>query len=250
MKRAHWIHRVAALLIAVAPAFAAASTAKLHLEPAPINPHDKLSLQRGAQIFVNHCLNCHSASSMRYGRLADLGLTEAQIRDNLLLAGEKVGEPMTTSLDARDAKAFFGVVPPDLSLIARSRHPDWLYTYLKSFYKDPSTKTGWNNTVFPNVAMPHVLWEYQGDQRLSVTERMDPHTGDKVEARKLVLDRPGTLRPVEYDQYLADLVNFLAYMGEPAQASRKLWGILVLFFLAGFFVLALLLKKEYWKDVR
>ena len=242
--------RLLVLLAFVLPAFAWASGPKVRLETAPINLNDKVSLQRGAQIFVNHCLNCHSAASMRYLRLTDLGLTEAQVRDYLLLAGEKVGEPMTTALDPKDAKAFFGVVPPDLSLIARSRHPDWLYTYFKSFYKDPSTKTGWNNTVFPNVAMPHVLWEAQGDQRLSVTSRMDPNTGDKVETRKLVLDRPGTLRPVEYDQYLADLVNFLAYMAEPAQASRKLWGILVLFFLAGFFVLALMLKKEFWKDVR
>ena len=209
-----------------------------------------MSLQRGAQIFVNHCLNCHAAASMRYLRLTDLGLTEAQIRDNLLLAGEKVGEPMTTALNAQDAKAAFGVVPPDLSLIARSRHPDWLYTYMKSFYKDPTTKSGWNNTVFPNVAMPHVLWEYQGDQRLSVTSRVDQNTGDKIETRRLVLERPGTLRPVEYDQYLADLVNYLAYMGEPSQVWRKQWGILVLFFLFGFFILALLLKKEFWKDVR
>ena len=238
------------LVLLVLPAFAWASTAKLRLETAPINLNDKMSLQRGAQIFVNHCLNCHSAASMRYLRLTDLGLTEAQIRDNLLLAGEKVGEPMTTALGAQDAKAAFGVVPPDLSLIARSRHPDWLYTYMKSFYKDPSTKSGWNNTVFPNVAMPHVLWEYQGDQRLSATSRMDPASGDKVETRRLVLERPGTLRPVEYDQYLADLVNFLSYMGEPSQVWRKQWGILVLFFLAGFFILALLLKKEFWKDVR
>jgi len=237
-------------LFFVLPALAFGSTAKVRLETAPINLHDKLSLQRGAQIFVNHCLNCHSATSMRYGRLTDLGLTEAQIRDNLLLAGEKVGEPMATVLDPKDAKAFFGVVPPDLSLIARSRHPDWLYTYLKGFYKDPSTKSGWNNTVFPNVAMPHVLWEYQGDQRLSVSQRMDPITGDKVETRKLVLERPGRLQPVEYDQYLADLVNFLAYMGEPSQTWRRQWGILVLFFLVAFFVVALMLKKEYWKDVR
>ena len=249
MKRSHSILRFAALLLVI-PAFGWASTAKLRLETAPINLNDKVSLQRGAQIFVNHCLNCHSAASMRYGRLTDLGLTEAQIQANLLLAGEKVGEPMTTTLDPKDAKAFFGVVPPDLSLIARSRHPDWLFTYLKGFYKDPSTKTGSNNTVYPNVAMPHVLWEYQGDQRLTVSQRVDPKTGDKIETRKLVVDRPGTLRPVEYDQYLADLVNFLAYMGEPSQTSRKLWGILVLFFLTGFFVLALMLKKEYWKDVR
>ena len=237
-------------LLLVVPGLALASSAKVALEKAPINLHDKLSLQRGAQIFVNHCLNCHSAASMRYLRLTDIGLTEAQIRDNLLFSAEKVGEPMGAVLETKDAKAFFGVVPPDLSLIARSRDPDWLYTYLRSFYKDPSTKSGWNNTVFPNVAMPHVLWEYQGDQHLSVTERMDPNTGDKKVTAKLVLERPGRLAPVDYDQYVADLVNFLAYMAEPSQTFRRQWGILVLFFLAGFFVLAALLKKEYWKDVR
>jgi ubiquinol-cytochrome c reductase cytochrome c1 subunit len=238
-----------AALVAV-PALALASGAKLQLDHAPVNLHDKASMQRGAQVFVNHCLNCHSASAMRYSRLEDLGLTEAQIRDNLLLAGDKVGEPMVSVLDTKDAKVFFGVVPPDLSLAARSRGPDWLYTYLRGFYRDPATKTGWNNTVFPNVGMPHVLWEYQGDQAMLVSTRMDPNTGDKVETRKLALDRPGKLRPAEYDQYVADLVNFMTYMSEPAQASRKLWGILVLFFLAAFFVVTLMLKNEYWKDVR
>jgi ubiquinol-cytochrome c reductase cytochrome c1 subunit len=237
-------------LLAFVPVLAFASSAKIALEKAPINLHDKVSLQRGAQIFVNHCLNCHSATSMRYLRLTDIGLTEAQIRDNLLFTAEKVGEPMGTVLDPKDAKAFFGVVPPDLSLIARSKNPDWIYTYLKSFYKDPSTKSGWNNVVFPNVAMPHVFWEYQGDQRLSVTERMDPNTGDKKETRALVLDRPGRMSRVEYDQYVADLVNFLAYMSEPTQNWRRQWGVVVLFFLAGFFILAALLKKEFWKDVR
>jgi ubiquinol-cytochrome c reductase cytochrome c1 subunit len=235
---------------ALAPVLAWASGPPVQLEKAPINLHDKISLQRGAQIFVNHCLNCHSATSMRYQRLTELGLSEAQIRDNLLFSAEKIGEPMATALDPKDAKGFFGVVPPDLSLAARSRGSDWLYTYLRSFYKDPAAKTGWNNTIYPNVAMPHVLWEYQGDQRLSVTERMDPNTGDRVHTRKLVLDRPGRLAPVDYDQYVADLVNFLTYMSEPTQTARRQWGILVLFFLAGFFVLTLLLKKEYWKDVR
>jgi ubiquinol-cytochrome c reductase cytochrome c1 subunit len=237
-------------LLLLVPVLAWANTEKAPLERAPVNLHDKVSLQRGARIFVNHCLNCHGASMMRYSRLTDVGLDEAQIRDNLLFTAEKVGESMSVVLDPKDAKTFFGVVPPDLSLVARSRSPDWIYTYLKSFYKDPSTKTGWNNTVFPNVAMPHVLWDYQGDQRLAVTERGDPITGDKVETRKLVLDRPGRMSPVEYDQYLADLVSFLAYMSEPTQAWRKQWGVIVLFFFAAFFVLAALLKKEFWKDVR
>ncbi|MGE5615864.1 MAG: cytochrome c1 [Bacillota bacterium] len=240
--------RILALLAAV-PLIAWASE-KMALDEAPVNLHDKVSLQRGAQIFVNHCLNCHAAALMRYGRLTDLGLTDEQIRDNLLFTADKVGESMSTALEPKDAKAFFGVVPPDLSLEARSRGPDWIYTYLRSFYRDPQSKTGWNNTIFPNVAMPHVLWEYQGTQELSVTERMDPNSGDKIETRKLVLSQPGMLTPVQYDQYVADLVNYLAFMAEPAQTARKLWGIVVLFFLAGFFVLAFLLKKEFWKDVR
>ena len=241
--------KILALLLLV-PALALASTGKVALDHAPVNLHDRLSLQRGAQLFVNHCLNCHSASSMRYLRLTDLGLSEAQIRDNLLFTGEKVGEAMVAAMDPAVAKAAFGVVPPDLSLIGRSRSPDWLFTYMRSFYRDPSTKSGWNNALFPNVAMPHVWWEAQGDQVLQVTERVDPNTGDTMRTQRLVLDRPGRLAPVAYDQQVADLVNYLAYMGEPAQASRKMWGVLVLFFLAGFFILALLLKAEYWKDVK
>ena len=241
--------KVLALLLLI-PSLAMAAGMKTPLDRAPINPQDKVSLQRGAQIFVNHCLNCHGASAMRYGRLSDLGLTEQQIRDNLLFTAEKVGDTMGTALDPQVAKAAFGIVPPDLSLAARSRSADWLYTYLRGFYRDPAAKSGWNNTVFPNVAMPHALWEYQGIQALQVTERMDPNTGDTRRTQKLVIEQPGTLAPIEYDQYVADLVNYLVYMAEPSQTQRKQWGVLVLFFLTGFVVLALLLKNEYWKDVR
>ena len=241
---------LALTLLLLAPALAWAAGAKTPLERAPINIHDRLSLQRGAQLFVNHCLNCHSAAAMRYGRLTEIGLTEAQIRGNLLFTADKVGEAMVAPMDPAVAKAAFGVVPPDLSLAGRSRGADWLYTYMRSFYRDPASKSGWNNAVFPNVAMPHVLWESQGEQQLQVTERMDPATGDVKRTQRLVLDRPGKVRPAEYDKQVADLVNFLAYMGEPAQASRKVWGILALFVLAGFFMLALMLKTEYWKDVK
>ena len=241
--------KILALLLMV-PALCWAAGAKTPLDRAPIDMHDRMSLQRGAQIFVNHCLNCHSASSMRYGRLTDLGLTEAQIRDNLLFAGDKVGESMVAAMDPAVAKAAFGVVPPDLSLAGRSRGADWLYTYMRGFYRDPASRSGWNNVVFPNVAMPHVLWEAQGEQRLEVTERMDPNTGDVKRTQHLVLDRAGTASRQQYDRQVADLVNYLAYMGEPTQANRKMWGILALFLLAGFFVLALLLKSEYWKDVK
>ena len=228
-------------ILLLVPGLAMASSAAVKLDAAPVNLHDKLSLQRGAQIFVNQCLNCHSASMMRYSKLTDLGLTETQVRENLVLAGDKVGDPMATTLDPKDGKAWFGVMPPDLSLVARSRGSDWLYTYMRSFYRDPATKSGWNNKVFPNVGMPHVLWEYQGDQALKVSEKG---------AGALVLERPGKLSPAEYDRYVGDLVNFLTYVGEPARTKRVQVGIVVMFFLAVFFVITLLLKKEYWKDVR
>jgi ubiquinol-cytochrome c reductase cytochrome c1 subunit len=242
--------KILACLIAAAPLLAWAEEGGLALDRAPINLNDKVSLQRGAAAFANHCLNCHSAASMRFARLEELGLTEAEIRDNLIFTEAKVGDTMAAAIDPKVAKAAFGVVPPDLSLAARSRSPDWLYTYLRGFYRDPGTKSGWNNTAFRNVAMPHVLWEYQGAQVLQVEEKMDTHTGDVKVSSRLVLEQPGRMSRLEYDQFVADLVNYLAYMSEPAQSSRRHWGILVLFFLAGFFVLTLLLKQEYWKDVR
>jgi ubiquinol-cytochrome c reductase cytochrome c1 subunit len=241
--------KILALLVLV-PALAWSAEGGPALDTAPVNLNDKASLQHGAAIFVNRCLNCHTASMMRYQRLTDLGLGEDQIKQNLLFTTDKIGETMSPPVDTKVAKAAFGVVPPDLSLIARSRSPDWLYTYLRSFYRDPKSKTGWNNLVFPNVAMPHALWDVQGEQELQVTERVDERTGDKMETIKLVSGKRGQLSPVEYDRYVGDLVNYLVFMGEPAQTSRKLWGIVVLFFLAGFFVLTFLLKKEYWKDVR
>lgn len=224
------------------PAIALASEGGARLDRAPVNLHDKVALQRGAQIFVNHCLNCHAASAMRYSKLADLGLTDGQIRENLMFTGENLGDVMATTMDRTDARAWFGVVPPDLSVIARSRGADWLYTYMRGFYRDPATKTGWNNIVFPNVGMPHVLWEYQGRQVLQKPAKGEGHG--------LALDEPGTLSPAAYDSYVGDLVNYLVYMGEPARTKRVQIGIVVLFFLAIFFVITVLLKKEYWKDVR
>jgi ubiquinol-cytochrome c reductase cytochrome c1 subunit len=228
-------------ILVLAPGLALASSEGPALDRAPVDLHDKLSLQHGAQIFVNHCLNCHSASAMRYSRLTDLGLNHGQIRENLMFAGDRIGDPMSSTLDPKEGKAWFGVSPPDLSLVARSRGADWLYTYLRGFYRDPATKTGWNNVVFPNVGMPHVLWEYQGSQVLEAAEHGAP---------KLALGTPGSLSPVEYDKYVGDLVNYLVYMGEPARVNRVQIGIVVMFFLAIFFVLTVLLKKEYWKDVR
>lgn len=242
------MRQILAILLA-APAIAFASGPALVLDRAPVDLHNNDSLQRGAQVFVNHCLNCHSASAMRYARLTDIGLTEQQIKDNLMFTTDKVGETMKATMEPATAKAAFGVVPPDLSLAARSRSPDWIYTYLRTFYRDPASRTGWNNSTFPNVAMPHVLWQQQGDQALQVTRRTDEN-GDVHETRKLVLDRKGSLSAVEYDRYVGDLVNFMAYMAEPGRASRHQWGVPVLFFLVIFIVLTVLLKKEYWKDVR
>lgn len=220
----------------------------VHLDKAPINPDNQASLQRGAKVFVNYCLNCHGAAAMRYNRLKDIGLTDEQIKNNLLFAGEKVGETMTVGMRAADAKAWFGVPPPDLSVIARSRTPDWLYTYLRGFYRDDTRPTGWNNVAFPNVGMPHIFWQLQGEQQLRVEEGKDAD-GNKVESHVLVLAKPGTMSPADYDGMVTDLVNYLAFMAEPAKAKRLQLGLVVLLFLAVFFVLALALKKEFWKDV-
>jgi ubiquinol-cytochrome c reductase cytochrome c1 subunit len=244
--------RWGALLFAL-PALAMGAEA-VKLDRAPIREGDLVSLQRGVQVFVNYCLTCHSAGYMRYNRLQDLGLTEQQIRDNLVLTGAKVGELMRSAMDPRDGKEWFGAAPPDLTVIARARAShagsgaDWLYTYLRSFYRDPARPSGWNNTVYPNVAMPHVLWQLQGEQALRTEERALPG-GRKETVQRLVLEKPGTLSPLEYDRLVADLVNFLVYLGEPAKRDRIELGIYVLLGLGVLFVLAYALKKEYWKDV-
>ena len=234
-------------VLLVAPLAVFASGDELKLDGANIDPHDTISIQRGARTFVNYCLNCHSANSMRYNRLTDLGLTEQQIKDNLLFTSEKVGDPMTISASRKDQKLWFGAEPPDLSVVARSRGTDWLYNYLRSFYRDDKRPTGWNNLVFPNVAMPHALWQLQGVQ--AIKTEIEEHEGHKTEHRKLALEHPGSLSTLEYDKLTRDLVNFLSYMGEPEKAKRSQIGVVVLFFLLLLLVPAWLLKKEYWKDV-
>lgn len=237
---------------ALLPSLATASSEHVQLDKAPAKINDAASLQRGAKLFVNYCLNCHSASSMRYNRLMDLGLTEAQIKDNLMFTGEKVGEHMNISMGRKDAANWFGAQPPDLSVIARSRGADWLYTYLRSFYRDDTRPTGWNNTVFPNVGMPHVLWELQGQlvkQEPKHAEGGEGGHGASHGAAKLVLQEPGTMSSVEYDAAVADLVNYLVFQGEPAQVRRGQIGSLTLLFLGVLLVVAYALKKEYWKDV-
>jgi ubiquinol-cytochrome c reductase cytochrome c1 subunit len=231
-------------LLAAVPVVAFASEAGLHLDKAPVNLTDHDSLQRGARMFVNYCLNCHSAGVMRYSRLQDIGLTEDQIKDNLMFAAEKPGETMKVGMSKADAKAWFGATPPDLSVIARSRGADWLYTYLRGFYRDESRATGWNNTVFDKVGMPHVMWNLQGE----MVPRYKKEGAHEV-IERLELVKPGSVTLAEYDAMVGDLVNYLVWMGEPAQVQRKQLGLIVLLFLAVFFVVAYYLKKEFWKDI-
>jgi ubiquinol-cytochrome c reductase cytochrome c1 subunit len=219
------------------------------LDSSPHDPRDLVSLQSGAKTFVNYCLGCHSAQYMRYNRLTDLGLTEEQIEDNLMFTAQKVGETMTTPMSLKQGKAWFGVAPPDLSLIARSRGPDWLYTYMRTFYRDPKSATGWNNLVFPNVAMPHALWALQGVRGVEAAMVKDL-AGHEHVAYKWTEISPGTLGRVEYDTAVRDLVNFLAYVSEPAASRRTAIGIIVLFALGIIFIFAWLLKREFWKDVK
>lgn len=237
-----------AALIAVLPAVVQASDADIPLDKAPINLNNQESLQRGARLFVNYCLNCHSANYMRYNRLADIGLTDEQIKNNLLFTGGKVGDTMTVAMPHEDAKLWFGKAPPDLTVEARARTADWLYTYLRGFYRDDSRSTGWNNVAFPDVGMPHVLWELQGQQVLETSERTDVE-GVKTVTRKLVLEQPGSMSRTAYDAAAADLVNYMVYMAEPGQQHRKKLGVVVLLFLGLFFVVSYYLKKEFWKDV-
>ena len=220
---------------------------------------DLAALQSGAQVFVNYCLNCHAASNMRYNRLRDIGLSEDQIKKNLLFATEKVGDTMKVALDPKQAKEWFGAVPPDLSVIARSRADiskgsgaDYLYTYLRSYYRDPNTATGWNNLAFPNVGMPHVLWELQGQRSAKFVDEKYAHDPAKSVHRfdGYQLLTAGKLDALNYDATVADLVAYLQWMGEPAQGQRVRVGVWVLMFLGLFTVITWRLNASYWKDVK
>jgi ubiquinol-cytochrome c reductase cytochrome c1 subunit len=241
------MNRKLLLLVLLWPGWSLANVGG-QLDTAPSDPRDLLSVQRGAKTFVNYCLTCHSANYMRYSRLQDLGLSEDQIKQNLLLAGGKIGDTMQVALRTTDAKQWFGVPPPDLSVIARSRGADWLYTYFRTFYRDDARPSGWNNQTFPQVGMPHVLYGLQGEQVLRVVKGKNAH-GHEGETRELVLEKPGKLSPMQYDAFVADLVNYLVYMGEPARNDRIRIGMFVMMALAVLFVLAYLLKREFWKDV-
>ncbi|MBL8498744.1 cytochrome c1 [Nitrosomonas sp. JL21] len=231
------------ILLSTASFSVIASEPGMPLDRAPVDITDDASLKRGAETFVNYCLTCHGASYMRYNRHRDIGYTNEEILEKLVFTGQKVGDLMQSAMRKKEGEEWFGVVPPDLSVIARSRGADWLYTYLRAFYRDDATGTGWNNLVFDRAAMPHVLYELQGNQKLVVK------TSEKGDQKSLVLDQPGQLTKADYDKFVGDLVNYLVYLGEPHANERKKLGIEVMIFLFGFLGLAYLLKKEYWKDI-
>jgi ubiquinol-cytochrome c reductase cytochrome c1 subunit len=244
-------------ILALLPGLAFSSEGGHPLDRAPAR-ESLSSLQNGAKLFVNYCLNCHSAASMRYNRLRDLGLTEDQIKSNLLFSQDKVGAMMTTALRPEDAKQWFGVVPPDLSVIARAKASsagtggDYLYTYLRTFYKDEARPTGWNNLVVPNVAMPHVMWQLQGVRTVKMVEEKDPHDHTKTVHKFAGFEQvtPGSMNAAEFDTATADLVAYLEWMAEPAQQQRKRLGVWVLLFMTGFAILAWRLSASFWKAVK
>jgi len=244
--------------IALVPLMAVASEGGFPLDHAPERGNDLPALQNGARLFVNYCLNCHSASLVRYNRLRDIGLSDDQIRANLLFTSEKVGDLMKVSLAEKDAKAWFGAVPPDLSVIVRAKASgqgsgaDYVYTYLRTYYKDPSRATGWNNLVYPNVAMPHVLWELQGVRKAKFVEEKDPHdeskTVHKFEGFEQI--KPGKLSSQAYDTQIADLVGFMAWMSEPVKNKRQQLGVWVLLFMSILVFLTWRLNASFWKEVK
>lgn len=224
-------------------------------DKAPRRVNDLPALQNGAKLFVNYCIGCHSAAYMRYNRLADIGLTPDQIKDNLLFTTDKIGETMKATIDPREAKDWFGGTPPDLTVIARSRAghggtgADYLYTFLRTFYRDDTKATGWNNLVFPSVGMPHALWQLQGS-RQPIFESQESH-GHKVQVFKGWEQKTqGTMSAAQYDDAVGDLVGYLEWMGEPAQKTRVKIGAWVLIFLAFTTVLAWQLNAAFWKDVK
>ena len=245
-------------LLALLPSLVFASAGGYPLDKAPNSLNDLAALQRGAHLFVNYCLNCHSAESMRYNRLSKIGLSDQQIKDNLLFATDKVGDTMTIAMKPADAKKWFGKVPPDLSVIARSRASgdgsgaDYLYTYLRSYYRDPAKATGWNNMLFPNVGMPNVLWELQGERVATFHEVKDPHDHGKTVTHFAGFEqvKPGKMTTAQFDQATSDLTNYLVFMGEPGRKDRVQLGVIVLLFFGMFTLFAWRLNAAFWKDIK
>lgn len=236
-------------------AAALANTGGPAWDKVPNKTNDMAALQNGAKFFVNYCLNCHSAAFMRFNRLTDIGLTEEQIKSNLLVTNGKIGDTMKSAIDPQQAKGWFGVNPPDLTVLARSRAgaggtgADYLYTYMRSFYKDETRPTGWNNLAFPNVAMPHVLWQLQGERR-PVFEELKAHDEVVHVLKGWEQLTPGSMSAQQYDQTIGDLVNYLQWMAEPIQNTRVRIGVWVLLFLGVLTLFAWRLNAAYWKDVK
>lgn len=240
-------------VVAALPLAAFAADPAIELEPANVNLRNTASLQRGAGLYVNYCLGCHSAQYMRWERVADgIGLTKEQLQAYLQVTGERPAEPMKSAMPAADAARWFGKAPPDLTLAVRSRDrgADWVFTYLLSFYLDETRPLGVNNMVFPDVGMPHVLWELQGWQRAAFDEEVDERGNVRRRFAGFEQASEGRMTPDEYRRAARDLTNFLAYMAEPERLQRQALGIRVILFLLVFLVFAWLLKREYWKDVR
>ncbi len=242
------------LILLAAPVSVLAS-GTVHLDKADVDLSNKASLQRGFKYFMNYCYGCHSLGLTRYSRIGeDLGIPKEVLKSEVIFARDEKGEPVKVGAYMKNAmrKSYgaeaFGKAPPDLSVTARARGADWIYTYLRSFYLDPARPLGVNNTVFENVGMPHALWELQGWQVLKKTGHGDGH-GEDGGKGQLVLEKPGSVSPVEYDQIVRDITNFLVYEAEPVREKRLRIGIFVMLFLFVFFVAAYFLKKEYWKDV-
>lgn len=228
------------------------------VDKAHLNMNEEASLQNGAKLFVNYCLSCHSAQYARYNRVAeDLNIPLFRMKENLMFTTEKEGDLMKTTMPEDDAKEWFGVAPPDLSLVARVRKPDWIYTYLRAFYLDENSPSGWNNSLFENVAMPHAMYELQGVQRLvgKVEDGHDAASEVSNEGQYIVgdaifeIEKPGMMTPAEFDSAMRDLTAFLTYLGEPAQLKRESIGVYTIIFLMFLMGLCYLLKKEYWRDV-
>jgi ubiquinol-cytochrome c reductase cytochrome c1 subunit len=234
------------LLLTVVSMPVFASGGSLHLDDVDIDMSDTASLQRGAGLFVNYCLSCHSAAYMRYQRMSeDLQIPKEVVEDNMMFTADRIGGLMKSTMPADDAKKWFGKAPPDLSLIARSRGPEWIYTYMRSFYLDDNSPSGWNNVLFEKVAMPHVLYNLQGARH--AVFKKDEHGVEVFDHYEMV--KPGSMNEDEFDSAVRDLTNFMVYLAEPARMVRYKLGVYVLIFLAIFLVFAYLLKKEYWKDV-
>lgn len=244
-----WMVRMAlaaTMMLAGGAALAAEGTATLMQAGNDLG--DRASLQRGAQLYMNYCSSCHALKYLRYSRMAaDLGLSEEEVMNNLNFTGAAIGDPVPVAMPVEEAEKWFGKMPPDLSLISRVRGPDWVYTYLKSFYLDSNRPLGWNNTVFPNASMPNPLWQMQGLQHAVLgkpeAEGLDPPV------LALEVRTPGNVDASQYDQAVRDITNFLAYAGEPAALKRQQLGVWVVLFLALLTFLLYLLKKDYWKDV-